>query len=140
MSGFGYILSGSQAMTSDDNSQWSRNRQFILTAVNVNSALTDVGTFTGLPSKYRVDELVCFDASTSLTLATVDLRTAAAGAGTAIVSAAALAAATAATKLAPCTLAVTSDYQTASSLVLRNVTAQGAAATASFLLRITVLS
>lgn len=111
-----------------------RIRHRLLTAVNVNSANTDVGTFTGLPSKYLVLSLRGFDASVSLTTATLDLRTASGGGGTAIVSAQALSALTAAAKVAALTLAVTADYQTAATLYARNVTAQGAAATLSLLL------
>ncbi len=111
-------------------------RRYKLTGINLNSALTDVGTFSGLPAKYRVMRLVGFDTSTSLTLATVDLRTAASGAGTAIVAAYALSGLSAASKFADATLAVTADYQTVASLILRNVTAQGGAATASFILEI----
>lgn len=113
-----------------------RTQQFVRTGVDVNSAATDVATFAGLPAKYRVIRLCGFDASINLTTATVDLRTAAAGGGTAIVSAQALSGLTAAAKFADLTLAVTADYQTATSLIVRNVTAQGAAATASFLLDI----
>ena len=111
-------------------------RRYKLTGVTLNSALTDVGTFSGLPAKYRVMRLTAYDTSTSLTLATIDLRTAASGGGTAIVSAGVLSALTTATKFVDLALAVTSDYQTASSLILRNVTAQGGAATASFQLEI----
>ncbi len=111
-------------------------RRYKITAINLNSALTDVGSFTGLPAKYRVMRLMGYDTSTSLTLATVDLRTATAGGGTAVVSAYALSGLSAATKFADATLAVTADYQTVGTLTLRNVTAQGGAATASFLLEI----
>lgn len=119
------------------NPQWdqaSSLRRIKITGINLNSATTDVGTFSGLPAKYRVMRLTGYDTSTSLTLATVDLRTATGGGGTAIVSAGVLSALTAATKFVDITLAVTADYQTASTLTLRNVTAQGGAATASFLL------
>lgn len=113
-----------------------KTREFIITGINVNSAATDVGTFSGLPAKYRVLRLTPFDASISLTTATVDLRTATGGGGTAIVAAQALSPCTAATKFADLTLAVTADYQTVGSLTVRNVTAQGAAATVSFILQI----
>ena len=115
-------------------------RRFFLTGVNLNSAVTDVGSFTGLPAKYRVMRLTGYDASTSLTLATVDLRTATAGGGTAVVSAGVLSALTGATKLVDAVLAVTTDYQTVATLTLRNVTAQGAAATASFCIEIMELT
>lgn len=115
-------------------------KDYKLTAITLNSALTDVGSFTGLPSKYRVISLTGYDASASLTLATVDLRTATGGAGTAIISAGVLSGMTTATKFVDITLAVTADYQTVSTLTLRNVTAQGSAATASFMLSILDLS
>lgn len=105
------------------------------TAVSVNAAATDVASFTGLPAKYRVIRLMAYDASVSLTLATVDLRTATGGAGTAIVAAGVLSTLTAATKFVDLTLAVAADYQTVSTLTVRNVTAQGSAATVSFLLQ-----
>jgi hypothetical protein len=110
----------------------------VITATNVNSAATDVGTFTGLPTKYRVVRLQAFDASASLTTATVDLRTAAAGGGTALVSAAGMTACTAAAKFSDLTLAATAttDYQTTTTLTVRNVTAQGSAATVSFMLEV----
>jgi hypothetical protein len=110
----------------------------ILTGINVNSAATDVGTFSNLPAKYRVIRLEAFDASVSLTTATADLRTAAGGGGTALVAAAGMAACTAAAKFSDLTLAAiaTTDYQTAATLTVRNVTAQGAPATVSFLLEV----
>ncbi len=106
-----------------------------LEAVNLNSAATDVGTFARLPGKYRVRRLTVTNASISLTTATFSLRTQAAGAGTAIVNDQALAALTAAEKVTEPTLAVT-DSQTAVTLVLRCNTAQGAAATADFILEL----
>jgi hypothetical protein len=117
-----------------------RVKQYIQTGINVNSAATDVGSFTNLPAKYRVVRSQPFDASINLTTATYDLRTATGGGGTAIVAAQALSALTAASKFVDSTLAVTADYQTASTLTIRNVTAQGAAATCSFLLEILDLS
>lgn len=118
----------------------SRTRTYQLTGLNVNQTGADIGTFTGLPSKYAVRRLTLFDASTSLTLATLDLRTAAAGAGNAVVAAFALAALTAASKFIDATLAITADYQTAASLIVRAVTAQGGAATVSAVLEIEDLS
>ncbi len=111
-------------------------RSFLTTAINLNSAAADVGSFTLLPLKYRVIRLMGFDASTSLTLATLSLFTGAGGTGTAVVSVFALAGLSAATKFVDCTLAVTADYLTAGTLYLRNITAQGGAATASFILEI----
>lgn len=117
-----------------------RVKQYIQTGINVNSAATDVGSFTNLPAKYRVVRCQPFDASINLTTATYDLRTATGGGGTAIVAAQALSALTAASKFVDSTLAVTADYQTASTLTIRNVTAQGAPATCSFLLDVLDLS
>jgi hypothetical protein len=114
----------------------SRDKFYRLTAQNVNQTLTDLGSFTGLPASYRVRRLIALNGSISLTLATVDLRTAAAGAGTAIVAAQALSPITGAGLAIDLTLAVTTGIQTASSLVMRAVTAQGAAATCDFLLEI----
>lgn len=117
-----------------------RLQQQRLTGLNVNSANTDVGTFLNMPSKYRVVRLTLYDASTSLTTATIDLRTTTGGGGTAIVSAFAPTALTAASKFADATLAVTADYQTAATLTFRNVAAQGATATVSALLEYMDLS
>lgn len=107
-----------------------------LSGVSLNSAATDVGTFTGLPAKYIVRRLTVTNASTSLTLATVSLHTTTGGGGTAIVSIQALSGLTGSGKFVDLTLAVTTDTQTASSLVLRNITAQGSAATADAYLEI----
>lgn len=109
------------------------------TGVNLNSLNTDVATFSNLPSKYIVRRFTGNNASVSLTLATVDLRTAAGGAGTAIISAGALTALTGASKFIDLTLAVTGDTQTAPTLTIRNVTPQGAAVTADFTLEVTPL-
>lgn len=128
-------LSGAQ-LAARLQAQGFRSRRYVLTGVSVNAAASDVGSFAGLPAKYLVLGLRGFDASISLTTATIDLRTAAAGAGTALVSAQALAALTAASKVASLTLAVTDTYQTAATLYVRNVTAQGAAATVSLVLEI----
>ena len=91
-----------------------RTKNYRLNAVNLNQAATDLGSFTGLPSSYRVTRLTALNASTSLTLATLDLRTAAAGAGSAIVAAQALAALTGAGLLLDATLALTTTIHTAS--------------------------
>ena len=111
-----------------------------LTGLNVNQANTDLGSFTGLPALYVVRRLTFNNASATPTLSTVDLRTAAAGAGTAIVSAQALASLTAAATLVDATLAVTTSTQTASSLVVRGVAAAGGAATVDATLVIDVLT
>lgn len=112
------------------------HRLYKTTAINLNSAAADVGTFSGLPAKYRVLRLMGYDASASLVLATIDLRTATGGGGSAIVSAGVLSVLTTATKFVDVTLAITADYQTAGTLTIRNITANGGAATASFLLEI----
>ncbi len=104
-----------------------------LRAVNLNNAGVDAATAVRLPSNYRVRKVTVTNASISLTTATFSLRTAAAGAGTAIVSAAGLAALTTNAKVTEPAIAVT-DRQSATTLYLRNDTAQGAAATADFII------
>src|SRR3954468_6333779 len=114
----------------------SRSRSYVLTGVNVNAAATDVGSFTlTLPTVYRVTRFTIFNASTALGTATIDLRDAGAGAGTALVSAQATTLLTGATKFVDATLvaALGTDYVTATSLFVRCVTAQGAPATVSVL-------
>ena len=115
-------------------------RRFLgpFTAVNLNSANTDVLTINGLPAKYILFRVYLYDASTSLTTATVDLRTASGGGGTALVSAFAPTALTTATNFIAATLAsaASASYNTASTLTVRCVAAQGGAATATFLLEI----
>lgn len=116
--------------------------QYILTGVDVNSAGADVGTFTGLPAKYIIRKLTAFDASTGLTLAAIDLRTASGGGGTTLVNGFVLSALTGATSYVDCTLATAAatTYQTGTSLFVRNTIAQGGAATISLCLEIEVLS
>lgn len=118
----------------------NRTKTFRLTGVNLNQTATDLGSFTGLPASYVVRRLTALNGSTSLTLATLDLRTAAAGAGTAIAATAALAAITGAAIAADVTLAITTGIQTASSLVARVVTGQGAPATCDLILEIADLT
>lgn len=110
-------------------------------SVSLNSANTDVATITGLPSKYIVRRFTVDNASTSLAIsaATVDLRTAASGAGTAIVSGQLVTALTGATKFADMTLAVTADTQTAATLYIRCVLAHGGAATVDMTIEVTPL-
>lgn len=119
-----------------------RSMTFQITGVNVNSAAADVGTFSGLPTKWRLMRITVFEASANLTLATIDVRTATGGGGTALVSAFSMATLTATTKYVDATLAAagTTDYQTTTILTVRNVTAQGGAATVSILLEIQDLS
>lgn len=109
-------------------------RTYRLRNVSLNAAVTDVGTFVGLPASYRIVRLMGFNASLSLTLATFSLYTGAGGTGSAIVNIFALAALTGATKFVDATLAITDAVFTSSTLYLRNITAQGAPATADFLL------
>lgn len=109
---------------------------FFLSGVNVNSAAADVATFTGLPARYQIMSLTAYAASVSLTLATLSLYTGAGGTGTGAVVAFALAPLSANTKLVDCTLAVTADVFTAATLYVRNVLAQGAAATIRLALQI----
>jgi len=123
-------------LASPNASGGSRAKNYRLTGMNVNQATTDLGSFTGLPASYLVRRLTALNGSISLTTATVDLRTAAGGAGVAIASAAALSAITAAGLTADLALAVTNGIQSVASLVLRNVTPQGAAATCDFILEI----
>lgn len=112
----------------------------ILTAVPINSANTDVGTFAGLPAKYRVTRLMVYDASATPVLGTLALYTAAAAGGTNVVAAAVLTALSATTKFTDMTLAVSADYLTSSSLFVRNVVANVAAVTVSVLLEYIDLS
>ncbi len=120
--------------------QYRRTLQYILTSVNVNSLNTDVGTFSGLPAKYIIRRLTAFDASTGLTLAAIDLRTAPGGGGTTLVNGFVLSALTGATSYVDCTLATAAatTYQAAASLFVRNTIAQGGAATITLELEIEV--
>lgn len=107
----------------------------LITTFNLN-AVGGEATFTGLPAKYLVIALRAFDASATPVLATAGLFTATGGGGTAVVSLATLTGLTAATKVSAMTVAVPADYLTASTLFLRNGTAQGTALTASFQLEV----
>lgn len=109
-------------------------------SLNVNQVNTDIGSFTGLPSRYIVRRFTWENCSATPTLATVDLRTAAAGGGTAIVSAQALAALSASTTFLDSTLAVVATVQTASTLTIRGVAAAGGASTCDASLEITPLN
>lgn len=107
----------------------------VLRGVNLNSGATDVGTISRLPTSYRVRRVTVKNASISLTTATFSLRNAAGGGGTAIVAAAGLAALTTASKVTEPAIAST-DVFVATTLTIRNDTAQGAAATADFIIEI----
>jgi len=109
------------------------------TGVNLNSANTDVASIAGLPSSYIVRRVTVTNASTTPTLATYSLRTATGGGGVAIVSAQLLTALSATTKFVDSTLAITADIQTASTLTVRCIAANGSALTADFVIEITPL-
>lgn len=118
----------------------SRIRHYRLNALNLNQAATDLGSFTGLPSAYLVRRLTGLNATGSLALSTLDLRTAAAGAGSAIIAAAALAGFVDGTIAADVALTISNVKQTASALVARAVVSAGAAATIDLLLEVEDLS
>ncbi len=112
--------------------------------VTINSAATDVTTFTGLPAKWRLRKLTVYDASTSLaaSLATVGCYTGAGATGSALVALALIQGLTASAKTVDMTLAAVAgtDYQTGSTLYIRCGVAHGSAATVSVAIEIEVLS
>ena len=110
----------------------------VITGFNLNSVGNESTWSIGLPSKYLVLSLRVYDASATPVLATAGLFTATGGGGTTLVTPAVLTALTSASKVTSMTLAAVAgtDYQTASTLFLRNGTAQGSALTASFQLEI----
>lgn len=112
------------------------------TAVSVNSALTDVAAFSGLPAKYIVTGFRVFDASTTLaaSLATLGLYAASGGGGSAVVAPSTMTALSSATKVLGMTIALPNTYQTSSTLYVRNVVANGSAATVTVQLEIIDLS
>lgn len=120
-------------------SNLSRKRTVELTAVSINSAVTDVATMIIDSSKWRLDKVTVTDASTSLaaSIATLGLFTGAGGTGTTLVTLALLTTLTAAAKFADMTLAVTTDYQTSNSVFIRCGTAHGVAATVTIILEYT---
>lgn len=113
-----------------------KTKQVKSTALNINQAATDIGTFAGLPAKYRITKFMAYDASINMAvnLATVGLFTAAAGGGSALVALALLQTLTSPSKFNDMTLAIAGDYRTESTLYIRSGVAAGAAATTSFLL------
>lgn len=115
----------------------ARIRTLPALTLNCNSAGTEL-TWTGLPAKYRIVALYAYDATATPVLATAGLFTATGGGGTTLVTAATMTALTAASKILSMTLAAATgtDYQTASTLFLRNVVAQGTALTVKFALTI----
>lgn len=104
-----------------------------LRLINVNSANTDVGTLVGLPAKYRILRVFCYDATTSITTATIAIYTAAGAGGTALCSPQAISGLVDATTFVSLTLATGASTQirTEATLYFRNVVAQGGAATIS---------
>lgn len=109
--------------------------------INLNAgANTDVTpTITGLPARYIVRRVTFENASGTPTLATIALRTASGGGGTAIVTAQALSSLNATTVYLDGTLAVTSTVLTADTLTFRNVAAAGGAMTVDATVEVTPL-
>jgi len=107
------------------------------TGINANSVGAET-TITGLPAKYIIRKISFYGTSAGLTIAAFDVRTAASGGGTALVSGYVLSALTGSTKYTDATLAsaALTDVQTASSLFVRNTIAQGSAATVSVVIEI----
>lgn len=112
-----------------------------LTGVNINSAGSD--NLIAIPyTKYVVRRVTVYDASTSLgaSIATLGVFTGAGGTGTTLVTAVTMPTLTSATVFVDSALAVTTSYQTAQPLYIRNVTAHGSAATVSVRIEIQPLS
>lgn len=101
-----------------------------LKGVNLNSAGSDNPVSINAP-KYVIRKVVVTNTSTTLVASssTLGLFTAAAGGGTVVVVAATLTALTGATKFVDQTIALTADTLTAATLYVRNVLANGSAAT-----------
>lgn len=118
------------------------------TLVTINSASSDVATFSNLPSKYTITAFRIYDASADLTTsaATIGLYTAASGGGTVISALSTLHALTAANIALKMTIpTVKGIYDdaicyTSSTLYVYNGTAHGAAATITAQLEIIDLS
>lgn len=111
-----------------------------ITGVSINAAATDVGTFSGMPAKWRLRKMTVYDASADLSLssATLGLYTGPGATGSALAALAALTALTSANKTADMTLASVAgtDYQTGSSLYIRCGVAHGSAATVTVAIEI----
>lgn len=125
------------------NSTSVRRRKFHLvkTLVNCNSLNTDVAVWTGLPAKWRLDGLFCFDPSVSLaTVAKVGVFTGAGGTGTTLFASTLISTAVGAITDYSITAGVKNVVQTSSTAYLRNTVALGLPATASFSLEITDLT
>lgn len=108
------------------------NNVSAITGINLNSAGSDNAIVMPVGiAKWGLVRLRVYDTSTSLaaSIATLGLYTGTGGTGTALVAPATLTSLTSATKFVDMTLSVTSDYQTVSTVYVRNVTAHGLAAT-----------
>ena len=103
------------------------------TGINLNSAGSD-NAISVEGATYRIDKVMIVNGSVSLTTATAGVFTAAGGLGTVVSPDQSLAALTASTKYKDLTLdaGIGTDVLTASTLYIRNGTAQGSAATADF--------
>jgi hypothetical protein len=116
-------------------------QQLEATLVTINSAATDVVSFSvGFP-KYIVRRVIIYDASTSLvaSAATLGIFTGAGGTGTTVVALTTMTALTATTKRLDTSLTLTSDYLTSNILFVRCGTAHGSAATVTVVIEIQVI-
>lgn len=111
---------------------WHGTKAYKVSGVNLNSVADTA--ITGLPAKWRPTKLTAYDTSGTPVLAAVALYTGAGATGTNLVSAMVLTGLTGASKVADATLIAITDYRTETTIYLRNVTAQGTALTASFVL------
>lgn len=111
---------------------------FFATAVNINSAATDVATISIPYPKYIVRRITLYDASTSLgaSVATLGVFTGTGGGGTTVVALATMTALTAASKRVDSVVALTTDYLSNTQLVVRCGTAHGSAATVTVMVEI----
>jgi hypothetical protein len=103
--------------------------------VSIDSAGSDAFAWTGLPARIKVTRFLVHNPSTSLSVsvATLGLRDAAAGAGNIIVTPALLTALSSVAKNLDMVMALT-DVVTTGALYARNVLAHGAPATVDILL------
>ncbi len=110
-------------------------REIFALAVDLNTANTDIFVFSGLPAKWRAFRFTGYGASVSLTTATIGLYSASGGGGSAVIAPSGLTALTASTKFTDVAFSI-GDVHTETTLYLRNVVAQGSAATANFRLEL----
>ncbi len=105
-----------------------RVMRFQVVALNINAVADNA--IIGLPAKYRVSKILFHDTSATLavSIAVIGLFTAAAGAGTNLVTSVVTGLTSAAVMVSQ-TLAADTVYQTANTLYLRPTTAHGSAAT-----------